>query len=947
MHQFFKSKHHSLYIGILSFILGTCLSFSQQTHFYTQKNEEGKIGFFNHDSTQIHPYKYDWVEAKFFSNTKLVYIGEVDELGNAIPNRGKYGLVDIYGKTLIPCKYDWIDMPYSDGTTWVLEGEIEINEKNEINIVSGYKGVIDTTGKLLIPAEYDDFYILNGKCLWVKKDNKYGIIDFEANIIVPIEYDEVYSLKGGCFKIRQDGKFGLVNKEAKIVTPNIYEDIQSITLDEHKEKADDKKYFRTSINEKYGIIDSEGKEIIPNMYDVLYQSYVGLLHASLNNKKGLLDSTGTPIIPLIYDKVLPVEKTDTVKYIKVKRNNMWGLVKHTGEIILPVEYNEIWMQSNYYSKKLYPFLFAKKGISKRLYNLNGKEISPGPIEDYKYYYSGPINIKQSGKWGQIDVDGNMIVPARYDEVLEEDRKYILVRSGDKWGAYYINGEKLIECKYEKIKLLFDSYGNSLLEVKLNGKTGRIDSTGNIVIPIKYDWIKDRIIDGVIPVFNGEITKNRWDGVTKKTGKYGFVNKEGNEILPVQYDWVSEYYHYGVYLVFKGEVILDEKDKVIEKKGKYGFVNLQGEEITPVQYDDAINFKSKMYKPWDCKTYQVPARVCQGDLWGLIDTLGKQIVPCKYNWIDGVIINGYTIFTINDEENNRKYGFLNVNTLVELPLLYDSVNHFNRFMNASVMMYGKWGLIDSLGDFLVEPKYDLTGSYFDRGVCLVFIGEIISGAAYEQPDTYIGKYGFVNQEGKEVLPVKFDRTTMLNDTTNLIFVVTEGKKQGLLDTSGRGVPCIYDYIEAMIINGFVRYSNDIDENTYSYGFINIVTFEDIPAPYEMIEHFSEQGYAKIKINDNWGLINTEGEIIITPAYDWIDNIAGQGLIRIFNGTTGKDESYLNAPDKGKYGYVNLKGKEKISCQFDEADIFIDKQARVIKNGKTFYVNKKGKCIKDCR
>jgi hypothetical protein len=49
---------------------------------------------------------------------------------------------------------------------------------------------------------------------------------------------------------------------------------------------------------------------------------------------------------------------------------------------------------------------------------------------------------------------------------------------------------------------------------------------------------------------------------------------------------------------------------------------------------------------------------------------------------------------------------------------------------------------------------------------------------------------------------------------------------------------------------------------------------------------------------------------------------------------------------KYGFVDRAGNEVIPLIYDYAYFFVDGLAAVVKNGKTFTINKQGKCIHNC-
>ena len=81
--------------------------------------------------------------------------------------------------------------------------------------------------------------------------------------------------------------------------------------------------------------------------------------------------------------------------------------------------------------------------------------------------------------------------------------------------------------------------------------------------------------------------------------------------------------------------------------------------------------------------------------------------------------------------------------------------------------GKWGLIDKSGKFVIEPKFDRIGYYWD-GLAEVKVND---------------KYGFIDKDGKLVIEPKFESVCGFHD--GLAKVKYNGK-WGLIDKSGKFV-----------------------------------------------------------------------------------------------------------------------------------------------------------------
>ncbi len=88
----------------------------------------------------------------------------------------------------------------------------------------------------------------------------------------------------------------------------------------------------------------------------------------------------------------------------------------------------------------------------------------------------------------------------------------------------------------------------------------------------------------------------------------------------------------------------------------------------------------------------------------------------------------------------------------------------------------------------------------------------------------------------------------------------------------------------------------------------------------------------------GYINKEGEIVIRPMFrhsNWISSgYFKEGLAAVRNFSYDCDHNC------GKWGYIDKSGKLVIDYKFDKVNAFNNGYARIMYNGKTGYVDKKG-------
>jgi hypothetical protein len=117
-----------------------------------------------------------------------------------------------------------------------------------------------------------------------------------------------------------------------------------------------------------------------------------------------------------------------------------------------------------------------------------------------------------------------------------------------------------------------------------------------------------------------------------------------------------------------------------------------------------------------------------------------------------------------------------------------------------------------------------------------------------------------------------------------------------------------------------------------GLVNNTGKEIVPCDYDYIGEFSN-GLAPVMQNGKYGYVKMKtGQEIIPCDYDYIGEFSN-GLVPVMR--------------NGKYGYVKMKtGQEIIPCDYDYIGEFFNGLVSVKLNEKSFYIDKTGKCIKDC-
>jgi len=244
-----------------------------------------------------------------------------------------------------------------------------------------------------------------------------------------------------------------------------------------------------------------------------------------------------------------------------------------------------------------------------------------------------VNNQWKSGYGFVNQAGEIVIPCDYKKAHDFVADVTWVkRSGDSYFTLIDKKGNVIPTKnYDRVGFFFD-YQKDICAVYQNGKMGFINTKGEEVIPCKYTGASS-FNDGLAMMdFYSE----------NASPKYGFINKEGKFIIERQFrqNGIATFKNGFCRAKVEGKtVLINQAGKVVFKttkgniqgqnKGlilafsgknrtKWGWLNFKNEWAIPPVYDNARNFNDDGY-----------AIVEKGGKKGVIDTLGKIILPIKY------------------------------------------------------------------------------------------------------------------------------------------------------------------------------------------------------------------------------------------------------------------------------------------------------------------------------
>jgi hypothetical protein len=290
----------------------------------------------------------------------------------------------------------------------------------------------------------------------------------------------------------------------------------------------------------------------------------------------------------------------------------------------------------------------------------------------------------------------------------------------------------------------------LFDIRINKKFGFIDANGKVVVKPIFEEVQP-FDDGLTTaIIESKIVGNREDGSPIYEIKSAIVHYDG-KVIELPNTWISSFSeglafarvaNKFVFLDTFGRTVFEVPDNIIQEVSDIdtilpfsdGLVRFPMKDRTFVVFDKLGNFT------------RTNDRFLEFGENGLRSYLDK---------------DGYSIL---DKDNNYIIG--------PKKNLISSVD--NLYYSASEDQEGVYQFFDTKGKEVFQVKADYIGD-FREGLAPINIGE---------------KWGFVNTNGKVVIPIKYKDANSFSD--GLASVIDSNDKVGFINTKGKMViPAVYE------------------------------------------------------------------------------------------------------------------------------------------------------------
>ncbi len=428
----------------------------------------GVYGVLNKDFSELLPFKYESMEL----------IGYGEDAKFIIKKDGKYGLIDINGKSLIEPKYASLNC--RNDKFYIVSIFEEKSESYKYGVIKNQLPTFPS----VIPEQYDFVEIIEGKKIVfrVKQKNSWGVLDENNKQVVPFNYNFVK----GSDSYYSDNKYFVVN-----INGNTIQNEYSLSYDVE--------------GGSYGILSETGEFILPtnlSKAEIKSDSSIFTKGEGVNGLMGLFDLVNKRYKipanyeyiegPIAYDiEVYKVGKDVKFSEYGYLERGTYGVVNHKNEIIVPINFSELeYVQNKFIGNTAEVF----GGFY--LYNLKGEELLAScdkiqNINDTLVLYKNKNQVNIFNIRTKQNILKGDFVDFNVESYFYRNTFIALKNTNNLWGYYTATGEEIIAPQYVDAKGASDPY--FIVAKKGDNNTyvyGVIDASNHVVIPFEYDQIED-------------------------------------------------------------------------------------------------------------------------------------------------------------------------------------------------------------------------------------------------------------------------------------------------------------------------------------------------------------------------------------------------------------------------------------------------------------------------
>lgn len=346
----------------------------------------------------------------------------------------------------------------------------------------------------------------------------------------------------------------------------------------------------------------------------------------------------------------------------------------------------------------------------------------------------PLCPQKDEPCGYVDAEGQWVIKPQFDYVehFMKSADAARVKINGNYTLIDRQGRPLFEPLYDLMYAIYQS-DPVLFTVRREEKYGVIDRDGQVVVPLTFPRLGSVLAKGLMSA--------------KSDGLYGFIDQSGQFVIQPQFERVKDFSANGLALA--------RKDKL------WGYIDTSGAWAIAPRFKDAKPFYDASLAPVEIEKK-----------WGYIDATGQVVIPAIYPSALGFRPDG--LASVKDR-TSLKWGAIDTSGKVVIPFKYRDYLTFYDGESRAETADGQ-GLINTRGEWIIPPKFQLLGYYRGRDVASFTEGAF---------------WGCVDRSGKVVVPARFSTVNCVDNGPIRVYF-NGNKRSGHLSQDGK--PLNFDWDE---------------------------------------------------------------------------------------------------------------------------------------------------------
>jgi len=522
------------------------------------------------------------------------------------------------------------------------------------------------------------------------------------------------------------------------------------------------------------------------------------------------------LLPLHYHHIQRVKDDVYILHTDQQRCGLWQVQK--GWLT-----DSLFRKLTIYEDQSHIILTAQTDSTCLLWNEKGiplfKQLldSVGDFSTYWGQRHALACAKQRNKWGVINTAGTWTIPAVYERLGEMVMGYLPAQKDGKWGITDLNHRILIPFQYEAVE--WSDYGikNRWLCAKKDGKWGVLNIlTGKVIH--SFEW------DSILTVQGESLICGYKDGITQTRVDQAY-HPNSRPLLPE-----ASYRQKGAYYTLTHDF---PQDNLPATDNQQPIQTDWDNELSVLPRFDGIAYTCFRFRKAFLVADYDP--LLSAYRYGLTDTTGKSLLPCRYNLRDDIATERYHhadqpyLLLQNSAGKWGVYGLKELRRLFECE--YDEIHP----IGTGILWLEKKGQIrwasaeGTLISYAFAPLSEAKKRY-----------STYLESDHPPPLLWFKNTPIATRTGKQLTTIPFDRYRIIGNDS--LYLTELKRKKGILDRWGRTI---------------------------------------LPNEYDSIAVRTSYYYLYRAMNKRWGIADEHGNVIIPCQYDSVRYIAGQDLFLAFS------------------------------------------------------------------